>query len=680
MLERDVDGHPAKLHRVGGQLDEAPARRRDGDPGSRIERSHALPAFMSTFCGSVADRLAVLACRARTPDRSTVAQRTIAAPSGSAAASPTLEVRDGSVTRISSFERERRGDARRAWPVACTADAVTMELEGTPPIRPSLLQAGDVIEGRYRLLNIIGQGGMGTVYLAEHVMIRRRVAVKVLHPELATDGEVVERFMNEARAAGTLGHPNIVESTDMGFARADVPYIVFEYLEGTPLSEEVYRLGGIRPRRALKIAHQIAAALGAAHSAGIVHCDLKSDNVFLTDKDDVADHVKVLDFGISRFLQSGHGRAQDGQRNGLVVGTPEFMAPEQLTAPDTVDARADIYALGVVLYEMIERRTPFVPDPKDPQALLQAIVLEPPPPFSRTDLPPGMQEMIFEKLLAKEPAKRYQSMEEVASAFEAFVGLMHRDTPQGTVSMPLRALETVSLLPPLARSEPPGTNGDKGRRIRPLHGVRSSVELPPFTLAESAPPGSGAEAPAPPPDAATSKDTSSPRRPKRRLAVVVAIPAACALALTGWIATRSSSTPAQAAEAEAPAVRAEPAPVEPAPAPAAHAEPAPAPAPPPPPQAAVAPASAAPPPSPAPDDAVAEPGPQEPAAPAARATPAPRPTAPRPNVTRHVPTRPARSTAATTPSPTTKPRAPGPSAPEPSNPTTWDKDSPLPPP
>src|ERR1043165_8531605 len=114
-----------------------------------------------------------------------------------------------------------------------------------------VVQVGDVLEGRYKLQRIIGEGGMGTVFLAEHVLIKRRVAIKVLRADFARDADVIERFMNEARAAGTLGHPNIVESTDMGFARNDVPYIVFEYLEGALLSDEVYRLGGLTPRRAL---------------------------------------------------------------------------------------------------------------------------------------------------------------------------------------------------------------------------------------------------------------------------------------------------------------------------------------------------------------------------------------------------------------------------------------------
>ena len=120
------------------------------------------------------------------------------------------------------------------------------------------MKIGDMVEGRYRILKTLGQGGMGTVFLAEHALIKRKVAIKILHPDLATDADVIERFMNEARAAGTLGHPNIVESTDMGFTANHVPYIVFEYLEGTLLTDEIYRVGGLPVRRAIRIAEQIA--------------------------------------------------------------------------------------------------------------------------------------------------------------------------------------------------------------------------------------------------------------------------------------------------------------------------------------------------------------------------------------------------------------------------------------
>jgi serine/threonine protein kinase len=285
---------------------------------------------------------------------------------------------------------------------------------GSSSTREAVVKTGDIIEGRYRIIRTLGEGGMGTVFLAEHALIKRRVAIKILHPELATDANVIERFMNEARAAGTLGHPNIVESTDMGFTNHHVPYIVFEFLEGALLTDEIYRVGGLPVRRAVRIASQIASALHAAHNAGVVHRDLKSDNVFLTDKDDVFDHVKVLDFGISRFLML------DDKQKGMVMGTPEFMAPEQITDPENVDRRADIYALGVILYEMLTARRPFASE-DDPRQLLHRIVHEEPPPLMRPEVPHGLAETILGMMLAKNPDDRYQTMSDVEAALESFI-------------------------------------------------------------------------------------------------------------------------------------------------------------------------------------------------------------------------------------------------------------------
>ncbi len=280
--------------------------------------------------------------------------------------------------------------------------------------REPVARTGDLVEGRYRILDTLGAGGMGTVFLAEHALIKRRVAIKILHPELATDADVIERFMNEARAAGTLGHPNIVESTDMGFLHNHVPYIVFEFLEGALLTDEIYRLGGLPVRRAVRIATQIASALHAAHNAGVIHRDLKSDNVFLTDKDDAFDHVKVLDFGISRFLEL------DDRQKGMVMGTPEFMAPEQITDPEHVDRRADIYALGVILYEMLTARRPFAAE-DDPRQLMQRIVSEAPAPLVNPEIPHKLAETILTRLLAKSPDDRYQTMSDVEAALETFI-------------------------------------------------------------------------------------------------------------------------------------------------------------------------------------------------------------------------------------------------------------------
>ena len=306
---------------------------------------------------------------------------------------------------------------------------------------PAPVKAGDTIEGRYRVIRSLDEGGMGSVFLAEHVLIKRRVAVKLLRAELAEDADVLDRFMNEARAAGTLGHPNIVESTDMGFTRDGLPYIVFEYLEGSLLTQEIYRVKGMPVRRALRIGRQIASALAAAHAAGIVHRDLKADNVFLTDREDALDHVKILDFGISSFMDSETPSARNRE---MVIGTPQFMAPEQITSPETVDQRADIYALGVILYEMLAARRPFDND-DDPEAVFEQVVRDPPPPLGVGDLPPGFEEMLFDKFLAKHPDQRYQTMKDVEGALNAFAGLIR---PPGRDSSPIPIASPAEAWPP----------------------------------------------------------------------------------------------------------------------------------------------------------------------------------------------------------------------------------------
>jgi serine/threonine-protein kinase len=291
-----------------------------------------------------------------------------------------------------------------------------------------VVKPGDVVEGRYKIVRPVAEGGMGTVFLAEHWLIKRKVALKFLHAELANDPTAIRRFMNEACAAGTLGHPNIVESTDMGFFN-DVPYIVYEWVDGRLLSDEIARLGQLPVARALAIAWQVAAALDAAHEAGIVHRDLKSDNVFLVRRPDDQDHVKVLDFGISRFLAASDRTAAGAP----LIGTPEFMAPEQVLAPERIDKRVDIYALGIMLFEMLTGRVPFVlerepgvtqPNIEAAHALLARICEEPPPPVPRTDLPLGLDAMIRERLLAKHPRKRFVTMKAVQEAIEQLGGVL----------------------------------------------------------------------------------------------------------------------------------------------------------------------------------------------------------------------------------------------------------------
>ena len=271
------------------------------------------------------------------------------------------------------------------------------------------LHPEQIVDGRYRVIQKLADGGMGAVYLAEHVLLRRRRAVKVLHAELAADNAMVRQFLREASAAGTLGHPHIVQSTDMGVTPAGLPYIVFEYLDGVLLTQEIYRLGGLPAARAIEIADQIASALATAHDARIVHLDLKSDNVFLVDRGPEVDHVKILDFGISRFMDA----ELEASRRGVVSGTPEYISPEQIRTPDRVDGRADIYALGVILYEMLSGRRPF--PTAEARVTLHRVLHEAPPPLRRA-VPAALERLVFDGLLAKSPKDRIQSMREVRVA------------------------------------------------------------------------------------------------------------------------------------------------------------------------------------------------------------------------------------------------------------------------
>jgi serine/threonine-protein kinase len=274
-------------------------------------------------------------------------------------------------------------------------------------------QPGDLIDGRYRIAQKLAEGGMGVVFLAEHVLLRRRLAIKLLHAELATDRWMVQRFLHEAAASGSLTHPHIVESTDMGFTCEGIPYIVFEYLEGCLLSEEIRRLGRLSLGRTLVIARQIASALHTVHEAQLAHLDVKGDNVLLARRGPT-DHAKLIDFGISRFTATSGEAAPPG----ILMGTPEYMAPEQALKPETADGRADIYALGVLIYEMLSGRCPFEGD--DPRRVLTRVLHDPPPMLDRP-VPPLLEQLVFDGLLVKSPARRLQSMAEILPVLDALL-------------------------------------------------------------------------------------------------------------------------------------------------------------------------------------------------------------------------------------------------------------------
>ncbi len=218
---------------------------------------------------------------------------------------------------------------------------------------------GTVLAGRYRIEGLLGSGGMGSVYRAEHVLMRKACAVKVLHREMTQVKEVVARFEREAVAAARIEHPNVATATDFGQLENGSFYLVLEFIEGQSLSQLIADVGPLPEERALLITRQISDALAAAHGAGIVHRDLKPDNVMLVAKDSANDFVKVLDFGIAKLKIEEPGPDQQAlTRLNTVMGTPEYMSPEQARG-EPVDHRADLYTVGIILYEMLAGTSPF---------------------------------------------------------------------------------------------------------------------------------------------------------------------------------------------------------------------------------------------------------------------------------------------------------------------------------
>ncbi len=328
--------------------------------------------------------------------------------------------------------------------------------DGNPlPPTPGQTQAlydayiGSTIDGRYLIEAKLGEGGMGVVYAARHVIIDKRVAIKVLKKEAQEEETAAQRFIQEAKSASKIGHVNIVDITDFGVLPDGSAYFVMEFLEGQTLGQAIAE-GPLAARRVVSVAAQIARGLNAAHGKGIIHRDLKPENIFLLERDGESDVVKIVDFGIAK-VQSGLN-GPSGQRLtqiGMVLGTPEYMSPEQATGKET-DHRVDEYALGCMMYEMMTGEVPFRGDTSAGTLTKHVFDQVVPPSRKRPDLAisPALEAVVM-KTLAKKPDERYPGMKELLEALDAVGGAIESGR-DGERAQAIREQRSRPTIPPSA--------------------------------------------------------------------------------------------------------------------------------------------------------------------------------------------------------------------------------------
>src|SRR5579871_2403829 len=268
--------------------------------------------------------------------------------------------------------------------------------------------------GNYKITAKLGEGGMGVVYLAEHPVIGKKVAMKAIHPELSKNSDVVSRFITEAKAVNQIGHEHIVDIADFGNTSEGEFYFVMEYLQGESLSDRLKREKRIPLHQAMSIGAQIADALNASHQQGIIHRDLKPENIFLCSRGANREFVKVLDFGLAKLTQNDQ-KVTHKTRTGSVMGTPYYMSPEQCEGKTEIDYRADIYSLGVLIFEMLTGKVPFGGEGYG-EIIVKHVTM--PPPSVRTVVPelPEFMDPIMYRVLAKDRDQRFQTMSDLREA------------------------------------------------------------------------------------------------------------------------------------------------------------------------------------------------------------------------------------------------------------------------
>ena len=302
---------------------------------------------------------------------------------------------------------------------------------------------GKTLDGKYRIDGFLKRGGMGAVYRGTHLMLNKPVAIKLIKPELVSSSEVVQRFLREARAAAHLSHPHIVTVHDLGQTPDGMLYIVMELVPGSSLKELIQAEGAWEAKRVVRLVKAIASALGVAHRNNVVHRDLKPQNIMVTRDSDGNEIPKLLDFGIAKTLEPTSPALTS---TGMVLGTPHYMSTEQAKGAPA-DRRSDLYALGVILYEMLVGSVPF-DDASIPQILIKHLTEMPPPPSSVNPGIPTELEAIVLRLLEKDPDRRYQSAEELIQALDGV-----QDT-----AVEIAAAPTIAVPPPTIAHTPPTRN------------------------------------------------------------------------------------------------------------------------------------------------------------------------------------------------------------------------------
>jgi serine/threonine protein kinase len=293
--------------------------------------------------------------------------------------------------------------------------------------------------GSYELIKLLGEGGMGTVYLAQHTLLRRRAALKLLHPKYSHQPEIVERFFNEARAATSIADPGIVQIFDFGY-HDDIAFIVMEFLEGESLDARLKRLGHLPAADVIKLSRQLALSLYAAHQRGVIHRDLKPENIIVVPDSEVngGERTKILDFGIAKLLDTEVSRVRT--QTGMMMGTPVYMSPEQCRGAGTLDHRSDVYSLGCVMFHLLTGRVPF--DVEGAGDLIVAHMRETaPPPSSLVPLAPEIDALVA-RCLEKEPDARYATMRDLALALDAILNYI--TLPPGLTASRLTPIPTPS--------------------------------------------------------------------------------------------------------------------------------------------------------------------------------------------------------------------------------------------